>query len=375
MRGAPPEQTLALLHNQYLTDGKPRTAFRHGNLYAGPVVVNRDEAPRYVYWHRRLPHLGEERLRILWTRMPRNFLLSAVLTTFPVCFALAWYLSGPIRRLQQATREFSSTRKVPENIGPLLGRGDEFGDLAREFSRMAGRVQQTLESQRQLLSDVSHELRSPLARLRVALGLAERKPGSDPAYRRELDQMVLECERMDALIGRLLELARLESGAADTETTAFDLCELLRDIKRDTELEARQKNVTLRESLPGSLVMEGVPELLRAAVENVLRNAVRHAPENSEVQIQLSTKDGRRLLSVTDRGPGVSKTQLEKIFEPFYRPQYARERNTGGSGLGLAIARRAVEHHGGRIWAENVADGGLRISIGLPADTGGSRPS
>lgn len=367
IRGRPLAQALALLHNRYLESGRPGAVYQQQDLYMGPVVINRDGEMHYVYSHRHLRGLGQEHIRMIWSQIPKNLLLSAVLITFPVCFALAWYLSSPIRRLQQATHEFSATRKVPAQIAPLQKRGDEFGDLARDFSRMAARVQNTLESQKRLLSDVSHELRSPLARLRIALGLVQQKTADEPgAYRKELDQMILECERIDSLIGQLLDLARLDRGSSNTETTSFDLCELILDIKHDAELEAGQKNLTLRTSLPDSQPMKGVPEILRAGVENVLRNALRHAPIGSEIDIRLSACETSQLLTIRDRGPGVDTAHIDKIFEPFYRPQYARERDSGGSGLGLAIAKRAIEYHGGTIQAENAADGGLQVNIRLP---------
>lgn len=365
--GKPLAQALVLLHNRYLENGRPGIIYQQQDLYMGPLVINRGGETHYVYSHRRLRGLGQEHIRMIWSQTPKNLLLSAVLITFPVCFALAWYLSSPIRRLQQATHEFSSTQKVPAQIAPLQKRGDEFGDLARDFSQMAARVQNTLESQKRLLSDVSHELRSPLARLRIALGLVQQKTADQPgAYRRELDQMILECERIDSLIGQLLDIARLDRDSPNTETTPFDLCELILDIKHDAELEAGQKNLTLRTSLPDRQLMKGVPEILRAGVENVLRNALRHAPANSEIDIRLTKGETSRLLTIRDRGPGVDAAHIDKIFEPFYRPQYARERDSGGSGLGLAIAKRAIEYHGGTILAENAGGGGLQVSIRLP---------
>lgn len=366
VRGKPLDGTLVLLHNRYLENGRPQMAYQQQHLYMGPLVIHRNGETHYLYSYRRLHHLGQEHIKMIWAQAPKNLLLSAVLITFPVCFALAWYLSGPIRRLQRATHEFSSTQKVPAQVAPLLKRGDEFGDLARDFSQMATRVQNTLENQKRLLSDVSHELRSPLARLRIALGLAEQKAGNESGFRRELDQMVLECERLDSLIGQLLDLARLDGASPDARVIEFDLCELILELKKDAELEAGQKNLTLRDSLPEGIVVKGVPEVLRGAVENVLRNAIRHAPANSEIEIGLSAGETSHLLTVRDHGPGVDDAHIDKIFEPFYRPQYARDRDSGGTGLGLAIAKRAVEYHGGKIWAGNAGGGGLQVYIRLP---------
>lgn len=366
--GKPVDHILLLLHNQYLTDRRPRVAYKQRNFFTGPFVIKQDGKVRYVYSHRRLNNLGEERLKLIWSQAPKHLLLSAVLITFPLCFALAWYLSSPIHRLQKAAREFSSTQKVPAQITPLLKRGDEFGDLARDFKNMAGQIQTAFESQKHLLSDVSHELRSPLARLRIALGLVEQKMEGNPvsAHRKEIDQMILECGRIDSLIEQLLDIARLDSASSNIETTEFELCELLLATKKDVELEAAQKHVTLRDHIPTQHIVNGVPSLLRSAVENVLRNAVQHAPPDSEIGIQLCVNKVFLELTISDRGPGVAEEHIDKIFEPFYRPQYARERDSGGSGLGLAIAKRSIEYHGGRIQAENISGGGFQVNILLP---------
>ena len=367
------DHTLVLLHNQYLTDEHPRIAYKQRNLFAGPFIIKQGNQIRYVYSHRQLSNLGEERLKIIWSQAPKHLLLSAVLITFPLCFALAWYLSAPIHRLQQATHEFSSTQKVPEQITPLLKRGDEFGDLARDFKRMASQIQDALENQKRLLSDVSHELRSPLARLRIALGLVEQGTAKkhDNTYQREIDQMVLECERIDSLIEQLLDIARLDSAQLNIQRREFDFCSFLLEIKKDTELEAEEKQLTLRDvMLPDQVVnVNGVSVLLHSAVENILRNAVYHAPVGSEIEICLSTDENSLLLTIADHGPGVDEAHLEKIFEPFYRPQYARERDSGGSGLGLAIAKRAIEYHDGCVWAENAESGGLQVNIRLPVQS------
>ncbi|HEX5056674.1 MAG TPA: ATP-binding protein [Gammaproteobacteria bacterium] len=368
-RDKPLDQTLVRLHSRYLAERVPHLAYWRQNFYMGPILIQQDGMTRYVYMTRRLPSLGEEHLRIIWNRAPKSFLLSAVLITFPVCFALAWYLSSPIRRLQRATHEFSKHQEAPAQIKPLLRRNDEFGDLARDFNQMAIRVQRTLESHKRLLSDVSHELRSPLARLRIAIGLAEQKEaghGTANGGRKELDQMILECGRIDSLIGQLLDIARLDNAASNPETADFDLCALVLEIKENAEIEAGQKKVRLCAALPAKRHMRGSPDMLRSAVENVLRNAIRHTPPDSEIAIDLSVEGKSLLLTVRDQGSGVEEIHLDKIFEPFYRPQYARERGSGGAGLGLAIAKRAVAHHGGEIWAQNASGGGLQVSIRLP---------
>ncbi len=296
-------------------------------------------------------------------------LLVAALVGGLVSVLLARYLTAPIERLRRTTEAYAAG-DLAQRVGPSLGtRRDEIADLARAFDHMAQRLHDLIASQRQLLRDVSHELRSPLARLQAALGLARQRvdAGDDPSFER----MEREAERLNELIGQLLSLARLESGTALGPWEQADLLEVLQSVVADADFEARAiaKRVELTETTPASV--RGLPELLHSALENVVRNAVRYTKEGTAVELSLERDPARAgwLVKVRDHGGGVPEQALPHLFEPFVRVDEARERSTGGYGLGLAIAERAVQLHGGEISARNVADDGLEVAIYLPPAT------
>ncbi|MBE0602092.1 MAG: HAMP domain-containing protein [Deltaproteobacteria bacterium] len=300
----------------------------------------------------------------LTVRLGAAFLVAGLLS-----WILARSISSPIRTLQDATKRLAdgdlSSRVVPS----LGGRRDETAELGRDFDRMAERIGGLIDSQRRLLRDISHELRSPLARLNVALGLARKKAGAEaqPA----LDRMEREAERLNGLIGELLTLSLLESDTRGIERVPVDLQLLVREIAADADFEADGANRKVRVVQEEPAIVAGVQELLRRAIENVVRNAVRFTPEGTVVEIRLSRSGGHSRpgarISVRDRGPGVPEESLEKLFEPFYRVADARDRQTGGTGIGLAITRRAIRLHGGTVRASNDPEGGLNVVLELPA--------
>jgi two-component system sensor histidine kinase CpxA len=244
----------------------------------------------------------------------------------------------------------------------LKGR-DEISALGSDFNLMAERLNDLLQSQRQLVRDISHELRSPLARLRVALALAERAEDRTKA----LSRIEQEADELEHLISELLSLARLESGQAGLERKTLRLDELVQGVVTDAEFEAQINDVGVS-FYPQSISLIGDPVLLRSAVENVVRNAVRHTPQGSCVSVSMARESGKGMIRVRDAGPGVSEHQLDAIFDPFTRAEEARERGAGGFGLGLAIARRAMQAHDGGASARNHPEGGLEVSLWLPLD-------
>lgn len=303
------------------------------------------------------------------------------------CYGLARYLTSPVTKLRAATRELARGNLSARVVPTLGGRRDELASLAADFDEMAEKIQLLLDSQRRLLGDISHELRSPLARLNVALELARQRSG-EPAQS-ALERIQREAETLNEMIGQLLALTRLESGAEEIRKTEFDLTELVREVVTDADFEAhaRKRSVKLGKAAPA--LVNGVPELLRRAIENVIRNAVQHTAEATEVEVELlnsanglgatvrseTTRSSPNAVAangktvsilVRDHGPGVPAQALAEIFRPFYRVDEARDRDAGGVGLGLAIAERAVRLHGGTIKAENAAGGGLEITINLP---------
>ena len=303
---------------------------------------------------------------------PRAFalrLFAVLMTAGVLCYGLARYLTAPISKVRAAARQLASG-DLAARVGPAVGhRHDELADLGRDFDLMAERLQSLVSAQRALLSDVSHELRSPLARLNVALELARQRAGAEAGG--ALDRIEREAQRLNALIEQLLTLARLESGAEGHEKVLVDLTQLVKEIGIDADFEARSRNCSVKVIIQEPCGTIGAPELLRSAVENIVRNAVRYTAQGTEVDLTLGCqRDGADLqavIQVRDRGPGVPEATLAHLFRPFYRVADARDRLSGGTGLGLAIAERAVRVHGGRVSATNAPGGGLLVETYLPA--------
>lgn len=282
-----------------------------------------------------------------------------------VCWAMARYLTAPIRRLQAASRELESGELAVRISPDLARRHDEIGELARDFDRMARRVSTVISTQRQLLRDVSHELRSPLARLHVAVELASEDAPQQTNH--ALDRVRREADRLEELIGQLLALARLESGAVEQERIDVDLAETVRAIADDAQFEAAGKGRRVELTRCDACVTHGVPSLIRSAIDNVVRNAIDFTPENGTIEIALAAGgDGTATISVRDHGPGVPPEALSRIFEPFFRAVSSGSRTRSGTGLGLAITDRAVRLHRGAIEATNAEGGGLLMRITLP---------
>jgi signal transduction histidine kinase len=280
------------------------------------------------------------------------------------CTILALYLSSPIRKLREATNRLAAG-DLSTRVGGRVGkRRDEIADLARDFDEMAERIGSLITNQQRLNRDISHELRSPLARLNVALEIAKQR--SNPETLAIIGRMESESTRLNDMISRILTLSKLESGSVDYERTPLDLTELVNDVAADANFEATANGRSVKVSADESISVEGSEMLLRSAIENVLRNAVRYTPEGTSVSVSLIRSNGTAVLTITDEGGGVPDEDIEHMFRPFYRIGDARERKTGGSGLGLAIAQRAIEAHKGTITAENL-NGGLKVEIKIAA--------
>ena len=302
---------------------------------------------------------------------PRVFALPLLVTALLsglLCYWLARYLLRPVKELREATQAMAAGDFAQRVAPGLGGRRDEIADLAHDFDHMAARIEQLVSAQMQLLGDISHELRSPLARLVVALELAQQKQGG--AASAEFERIALEAERMNALIGQLLTLSRLESGAGKIVAETVDIDALLERLVENCnfELAADERRAVIVESAPAAI--EGDPALLTSAFENVIRNAARYTDSGTAVEVAARTADGWLEVRVRDHGPGITESMLERVFDPFVRVGDARDRGSGGHGLGLAIAKRAIGLHGGEIAAANHPDGGLEISIRLPLVNG-----
>ncbi len=281
-----------------------------------------------------------------------------------VCFFLARSFAAPIGRLRQATRQFAAG-DLAIRIGDQVTSKNEIGGLAKDFDHMAERIENLVGAQQRLLRDISHELRSPLARLRVALELARQEGAADSRHK-ALARIELEAERMNEMIGQLLSLTRLETGAREMQRQEFDLAELLANLVHDADYEAKNRGCRVTLTGNGAFPFSGSEELLARALENVIRNAVKYTADNSSVTVELVHAERGNRIRILDQGPGVPEEALDKLFEPFYRVAAARDRQTGGTGIGLAIAERAITLHGGTICASNHPQGGLNMEITLP---------
>ena len=346
---------------------------------------------------------GTRRLR--WLRLEAVRLVAVLIGAAVVAWGLAKYFSAPISRLRRATHQIAEG-DLSARVGPQIGRRrDELGELGRDFDLMAGRIEglmlnerRLLEAerrqalaQRRLLADISHELRSPLARIAFALELAGQSNEDAPKY---LGRIERESALLNEMIGQLLTLARLESGlegglpGALSGRAAVDLAGLVKEVCADADFEAQRRDVRVRVVRLDNCRLQGVPELLRSAVENVVRNAVHYTPEGTQVEVSLAQEPsspkqepsnsqveaGEVVIRVRDFGPGVPESALGEMFRPFYRVEDARDRSSGGTGLGLSITERAVRLHGGRVRAANALGGGLEIELRLPLETSDAAP-
>lgn len=294
----------------------------------------------------------------LWFPISIIMLASLVFSTL-----LAWYLSKPIRHLRGAF-DAAAAGKLETRIGLHMARwGDEITDLGRDFDHMAQQLQILLGSQRRLLHDVSHEIRSPLARLHAAIGLARQQPEKLDA---SLDRIERESGRLNELVGELLTLSRLEAGMSGAADEEVDVVDLVAGIAADAHFEAEATGRQVRFCGEGEFVVKACAELLHRAFENVIRNAVKYTCEGTAVQVQIERRGilNTLIVTISDQGPGVPETDLQTVFEPFFRG--GTDTKTAGFGLGLAIARRAIEMYGGTIRAMNRDRGGLCVEVVLP---------
>ena len=276
---------------------------------------------------------------------------------------LAEHLTAPIRRIQAGARSLTLENLDVRVSAGLEERKDELAVLARDFDAMADQLRASRGAVTRLLRDISHELRSPLARMRVALGLA-RQPSADLS--RQHDRLEREVERLDSLIGQVLKLARLSGTEAMFTKESFELDEVIEELVHDANFEGAVKDCKVHVRGRAQAAVMGNRELLRSAIENVLRNAVRYSPRDTPVEVAVERAPQGLEIAIRDQGPGVPPADLERIFEPFYRVAESRDRDSGGEGIGLAITWQVLKAHGGSARAAN-RPGGFEIRLSLPA--------
>jgi len=339
-----------------LRDGRRRASFKTAQrqLVAYSIYRPQQGVVRavFVFTARRgylLNILGSN----LWLRIGLAVLISGTIS-----FGLSRLLTIRLKQLQLASRRLADG-DLDARLQVRRRGGDETDELARDFNTMAEQLQERIQAQKRLLGDVSHELRSPLARLRIALALAQDKPADAPLYMRRIEQ---ETERLEELISQLLS-SQAQDIVLDTH---IDLVALLQQLCVDANFEGQGngKQFLFSTDIDGAIV-DSSSDLLHKSVENILRNALQHTADNSVVDVSLAATDDHYVITIEDRGPGVPEEDLDNIFTEFYRVDTARTRESGGYGLGLAIARRAIRQHGGDITAHST-DTGLQISIRLP---------
>jgi signal transduction histidine kinase len=295
----------------------------------------------------------------IWTFLPYYFLVIGA--TGVLCWLASVGVVSPIRRIATTIALFGQgdlTARVETK------RKDEIGQLGRSFNQMACRLERLIVSERRLLGDISHELRSPLARLKFAVKLARTSQDNAAA----LDRIERDVDRITSLVADIVEITFIEGEAAVQDTGIVHAGEIIEEVVRDCSLEAqfRDCSIDVRGKLTGEIL--GSRELLRRAIENVVRNGIRYSPKQSTVWLTVEENEREAIVAVRDSGPGVPEDALLRIFDPFFRVEEARNANGGGSGMGLSIAKRAVQLHHGSIVAEN-AHPGLRVQITIPLAT------
>ena len=284
-------------------------------------------------------------------RRPWLHLLLLLGASILFSWLLARYISAPVQQLKQALAGLANNKWQTQLGTSLTSRRDEFGSLGKNFNLMAGQAAEAIASQRRLLHDVSHELRSPLARIQILTGLAGQSPTDATIVLQKIEQ---EVTKLDLLVAKILTFSRLEDGTAEPEHIEIDVAELVESICEDAKLEATAGHKSLWLQLNPVSHISGDPELLYSAIENVIRNAIKYTPEYSEVSVSLQQKGAQIYLQISDQGPGVAPQHLSRLFTPFFR---AHSSHTG-IGLGLSIAKRVIEACNGTISAKNIMHNG-----------------
>ncbi len=305
-------------------------------------------------------------IEIPWAGLTIRLTLAIVISGL-ICYLLSLYLTKPLRSLRMAATSIAKG-KLNTRVGPFRGHGkDEIAELSNEFDRMAEELEGMVHAKERLLQDISHELRSPLARLNIAIELGKNK--TQHLADNEFARMELESQRLNALIGEILDFARLDKSTTALCLSKTNLSDLLCEIINDGNYEF-QGRIVAQHIDPCELMIDA--RLIHRAIENIVRNALHYSPQDKQVVLSLHQDrvHQRVIITVQDSGPGVPPDQLEKIFSPFYRVDTSRAKKTGGVGLGLAIAAKAVALHQGTITAENNSNGGLLVRVMLPLTIG-----
>jgi two-component system sensor histidine kinase CpxA len=336
--------------------------FSHTRLI-GPATIEIDKQ-HYQLFISRKQH--KQNLGLFVQELPSwARLATPALISFILCLFLARSFSKPIATIKKATTELGKGDLSTRVVG-VTKRSDELGQLANSFNQMAEQLQQNQNSQQRLLGDVSHELRSPMTRLQMALGLAQQASITQLAREQYLKRCELEITRLNKMIEDALVLSRLENTLQTIDRKRLNFTALVQKIINEEQFVADEKSIAIVLDSTVTIELMGDQNLLSSAISNVVTNAVKYSPEHSTVKLTLSIEDGLVSLVISDNGIGVPPESLPELFTPFYRVNLARDRKTGGTGLGLAIAKQAITYHQGNIFAKNNDNQGLSVTIQIP---------
>ncbi|TWX72109.1 HAMP domain-containing protein [Colwellia demingiae] len=326
-----------------------------------PIIINGEQFQLFI-----ANELHRKRIVSWVNQLPVALRLLMLLTiSFLSCWLLAKSFTNPLIAIQKASESIGEG-KLATRITKFDQRSDEFGTLARSFNQMAEQLENNITAHQRLLGDVSHELRSPLTRLQLAVALAEKNMGNDVEQRKHLNRCETEVERLDEMIADVLTLSRLEHNQNVFAADDIDLSTIVAQVVNDCQYFATSRNVTIDLKTQANCALLADSKLLASAISNVVNNAVKYSPNDQVVTVELSQQNEQIMLSVSDQGPGVPNEMIEKLFTPFFRVADGRERSSGGTGLGLAIAQQAILFHQGEIIAQNQESSGLKVIITLP---------
>ncbi|PCI58707.1 MAG: two-component sensor histidine kinase [Gammaproteobacteria bacterium] len=339
------KQPLSVKFQQVMLTGPVKISINDHNYQLFITMTRRHEPPLFF-----VP---------LWLRISIPLVISFILL-----WLLARSLSKPILKIQQAANKLGNG-DLTTRVTQLDQRNDELGQLASSFNHMAEKLSNSISAQQRLLADVSHELRSPMTRLQLAVALAHKSAKSPE----ELEKYLLRCEteigRLDDMLGNVITLSRLENTLPNFNSSSININKLIDDLVADAQFIANEKDIKITFADQHKIITNGDEQLLASALGNILTNAVKYSPENSEVKVNITSDQEWLKVEISDSGAGVPEQALAKLFQPFYRVQDDRARKTGGSGLGLAIAKQAILAHHGSIEAYNNTQG-LTVVIKLP---------
>ncbi len=333
-----------------------------GINFVGPGMIKVNQTEYMLFLVK--PRQGGN-LRVMRYEYPGIFIIFMTSLSVGLCYLFVRGLLNPIAQLRHASKRMA-TGEMGVRVGNASRRLDEIGQLGRDFNYMSEQVESLLTSQKRLLADISHELRSPLTRLQLSIGIALQQNESDISANMlaALERIEKEALQIEDMIAQVLLLSRLDNQQPIQDLQSVSLEQVMTPIIADAQFEAEQKNKALLYQADENISLLADPELLSRAIENILRNAIHYS--NHLIQVSVSVQDKHIVWMIEDDGNGIEESQLDRIFEAFYRESTARDRNSGGVGLGLAIAQHAIGKHQGFIQASNKPQGGLFVKIGIP---------